>query len=173
MNRDPYRSRVKTPARVRGALAVSVLALAAGAGVMAPGCAATRPEPAFEASLEPAPPPPARALAAFPEHGIEIVALRLSAGGNMIDLRYRVTDPVKAAPLLARTTKVEAVDEATGRRLVVPRGAKVGAMRQTAVEPVPGTIYFTFFGNTARVVRHGSLLTVLFGPVEIRGLRVE
>jgi hypothetical protein len=91
----------------------------------------------------------------------------------MLDLRYRVTDAALAAPLLDRRTAVSAVDQASGTPLSVPQSVKIGAMRQSAVAPQVGKIYFVFFGNTGRVVRPGSLVTARFGEIEIRDLVVE
>ena len=152
-----------------GLPALAVLALVAAAG-----CAASTPPP--DAGVSPwsvAPPPPPPAVRSIPEHGIELVALRLTAGGRMLDLRYRVTDPALAAPVLDRQTAVSAVDQATGTLLSVPRSAKIGPMRQSAVDPQAGRIYFVFFANAGRVVRRGSLVTARFGDVELRDLAVE
>lgn len=153
---------------------VRLLALLSLAGFAA--CASVSPQPDPDPGTDPrvvAPPPRPPAVRSVAEHGIEIVALRLTAGGRVLDLRYRVTDAALAAPLLDRRTEVNGLDQATGTVLPVPRSVKIGAMRQSAVEPQPGRIYFVFFGNTGRLVRRGSLVTARFGAVEIRDLVVE
>jgi hypothetical protein len=134
------------------------------------GCATTgeaEPEPA--APLRPAAPVVRR----LPDLGIEVAALRLSAADTMLDFRFRVTDPGKAAALTGRKTQVYAVHAATGTRLLVPRAAKIGPLRQTGSEALEGRVYFVFFGNAGRVVKRGNLVTVVFGETRIEGLVVE
>jgi len=65
--------------------------------------------------------------------GIEVKGLRLSAAGYMLDFRYRVLDPVKAAPLLERKIQPYLLDEASGARLAVPDAPKVGRLRATSL----------------------------------------
>ena len=112
-------------------------------------------------------------LRALPDLGIEVTAVRLSAAETMIDFRYRVTDARKAAALLLRQTQPYAIDAATGTRLGVPRAAKIGPLRQTAIAAREGKIYFVFFGNAGRVVKRGGLVTIVFGEIRIENLSVE
>src|SRR3970040_2188997 len=54
------------------------------------------------------------------EHGVEaqlgirMEGLRLSAAGYILDFRYRVLDPVRAAPLMDRKIRPYLLDEASG-----------------------------------------------------------
>ena len=58
--------------------------------------------------------------------GIELVAMRTTAAGHMVDFRFRVVDATKAAPLLKQQTKRYLVHEASGKVLSVPNTSKVG-----------------------------------------------
>lgn len=121
------------------------------------------------AAREPAP----RALASTAEDlGIEIVALRLTAAGAMLDLRYKVVDPAKARAFLKRGAHPYLLDPQTGAKLTVPSAAYVGALRQTAVLPVAGKTYFMFFRNAARTVEAGRKVTLVMGDRRIEGLVV-
>lgn len=151
-------------------LRISRLTLPLLAAALLAGCAAVE-----EREPDPAAPvrPVITVVRALPDLGIEVTALRLTAADTMLDFRYRVTDARKAAALLGRETQPFAIDAATGAKLLVPRAAKIGPLRQTAVEARAGKIYFVFFGNGGRLVKRGGRVTVVFGETRIEDLIVE
>lgn len=102
--------------------------------------------------------------------GIEVVSVRPTAAGRMIDLRLRAIDPERAAPLLMRGTKLQAflIHETTGRVLGVPE-TNVGAMRQTTHDPTRGKMYFMLFHNSG-VAMPGDAVTLAIGDYRIPGL---
>lgn len=102
--------------------------------------------------------------------GIEVVALHLSSAGTMVDFRYRVLDPAKAAALLHKGAKPYLLDAVTGRRLTVPSPAYVGPLRQTAVAPQRDKIYFILFGNGGRLLKTGSRVTLVLGDARAEDL---
>jgi hypothetical protein len=104
--------------------------------------------------------------------GIEIVRLFQTAEGRMLDLRYRVTDPEKAAMVFDRRNKAYLIDQATGLRLTVPTTAKVGPLRQTNFQPDPNRVYFILFSNPG-VVKPGSLVTLEVGDYRVENIVVE
>lgn len=106
--------------------------------------------------------------------GIKIVGLRRSSAGYMLDFRYRVLDPVKAAALLDRKISPHLVDEASGAQLGVPDAPKVGQLRPTSRNNViPGRDYYILFANPGRYLNAGSKVTLIAGDVQIRNLTVE
>lgn len=113
----------------------------------------------------------ARAPAAAAGEAIEVVSVRLTAAGGLVDLRYRIVDPDRAAPIFRRGTSLHLVDDATGGRLAVPR-TRIGPMRQAGFRPQPGRIYLALFRNPG-VVRAGSRVTLEVGDLRVSGLRVE
>jgi hypothetical protein len=104
--------------------------------------------------------------------GVELRGIRTSAAGHMLDFRYRVIDPVKAAPLFVRKTKPYLVDIASGKSLTVPVPAKTGPLRNSN-PPIAGRTYFMFFGNTGKLVAPGSKVTVVIGDFRAENLTVE
>jgi hypothetical protein len=60
--------------------------------------------------------------------GIELVAMRSTAAGHMVDFRYRVLDAEKAAPLFKRQTKPYLIHQGSGKVLAVPNTAKIGSL---------------------------------------------
>lgn len=105
--------------------------------------------------------------------GIEPVALRLTANETMLDLRYKVTDPQRAASLLDRKKDVYLLHEASGKVFPVPVMAKLGPMRQITQSPKPGKIYFVLFSNTGKLIRSGDLATLVLGDLRLQHLLVE
>jgi hypothetical protein len=108
-------------------------------------------------------------------HGIRVQALHLSAAGSMLDFRYRVVDPVEAAPLLNGKIKVYLVDEARGAKLGVPNSPVLGSIRQTARNQYIATdhTYFIMFGNPGKAVRSGDTVTLLVGDQKFTDVRVQ
>jgi hypothetical protein len=106
--------------------------------------------------------------------GIEIVGLRRSAAGYMLDFRYRLLDPVKAAQLLDRKLSPYLLDEATGAQLRVPTAPKVGQLRPTSRNKIiPGRNYYILFANPGRYLKAGSKVTLVAGDTQINHLTIE
>lgn len=107
--------------------------------------------------------------------GVIVEGLRLVAAGYMVDFRYRVMDPEKAALLQDPRERPYLIDEATGRAFAVPRPAKVGELRQTAYNSLPGKgkTYSIFFANPGRAVKKGERASVVIGGFTAEGLIIE
>ena len=103
----------------------------------------------------------------------DAVAVRLTAAGRMLDFRYRVTDPAKASVLLNRKTKAHAIHLPTGETLGVPRMARVGRMKSSAVEGKKDKVYFMFFDARRQQVKSGDRVTVVIGEHRFEGLAVQ
>lgn len=107
------------------------------------------------------------------DHGIQVMSVRTSANGNMIDFRYKVLDSDKAATLMNREHKPFLIDEATGAKLRVPSAPKIGPLRQTAQKPAVGRVYFTLFANPGKMVKPGSKVTLVVGDTRLEHLSIE
>ncbi len=115
----------------------------------------------------------ARASALRKTWGIEVVSLRLSAGGRMLDFRYNVVDANKAAKLAGPDIRPLLIDHATETVMRVPTAPKVGPLRPTAARLAPGKVYFMLFINSGRVVKSGSTITIVIGDARIEYLTVQ
>jgi hypothetical protein len=104
--------------------------------------------------------------------GVEVVSLRRTVAGRMLDFRFRVIDPEKAAPLLSRGTPAYLFDPATGANMPVPN-TKIGNMRQTTQGPEKGRVYFIFFDAAGRHVNPGDKVTVVIGEHRFENLTVQ
>jgi len=108
-------------------------------------------------------------------YGIRIEGLRLTAAGSMLDLRYRVLDAQKAAPLLNGKIQPYLLDEARSAKLGVPDTPVLGRIRQTSRNNVIHTdrTYFVMFGNPGKALQSGDKVALLLGQVRITDLTVQ
>ena len=109
--------------------------------------------------------------------GIRLEGIRLTAAGYMIDFRYRVIDPEKAAPLLSRQ-KIERhiIVEKSGAVLQVPSTEKLGALRSAVSTPdmvKRNRIYGALFANPGKHVKPGDKVTVVIGDFKAENIIVE
>jgi pyruvate/2-oxoglutarate dehydrogenase complex dihydrolipoamide acyltransferase (E2) component len=171
-------------ATVLGALLLGACAATQEPATTAPAAAAStvavadagaeRTAPASAAPNTPAEPAPGVRLV-VEELGVQLVGVRLSANGYIVDVRYRVFDPEKAKPLLDRKVRPVLVDEATGKRFYVPQPPIVGSLRQTARNKVIHTDrnYFILFANPDKQLQPGSLVTLYVGNQKFDNLQVD
>ena len=107
------------------------------------------------------------------DDGIEVVSLRLSAAGTMVDLRLKVTDADKAKRVLDRANRPLLRLKGDGKTLAVPAPAKIGPLKAISGKLESGRTYFVMFGNPGRMVRAGQPVDLRFGPYLIPDLVVE
>lgn len=143
-------------------LVLGLIPLAAVAGA-APTATATRAIAA---------PPPTPADALTERWGVEVVSLRRTAAGNMLDFRYRVLDATKAAPIFTNCSNPVLVDESTGAVMGVPSPPKTGPLRSLR-PPMAGKTYAMFFANPEKFIQAGSKVTIVIGDFRVQGVVVE
>ncbi|MEW5729399.1 MAG: hypothetical protein AB1918_16345 [Pseudomonadota bacterium] len=107
------------------------------------------------------------------DDGIEVVAVRLTAAGTMVDLRLTVSDPERAARVLGGGLTPLLRMKGSGKALAVPAPAKIGPLKATSGKLERGRSYFVLFGNPGRMVRPGQKVDLRFGPYLIPDLTVE
>ena len=94
--------------------------------------------------------------------GIEVMYVRQTAAGYMLEFRYRVLDAEKAKPLFERRTKPVLTHAETGAQLIVPTPAKTGALRNSN-PPLAGHTYWMFFANPGKLVKPGEHVNIQIG----------
>lgn len=104
--------------------------------------------------------------------GIQIIALRLTAAGRMLDFRYKVIDPKKAAFMLDRKNKAHLIDQKTNLSVGVTDVPKIGKLRQNTPTPETGRIYFILFPNPG-IIQADSQVTLIVGDLRAENLIVE
>lgn len=104
--------------------------------------------------------------------GIQVLSMRLSAGGYILDFRYRVKNVEKASPLFSRKIMPYLIDQETGGKFSVSEPHNIGALRTTG-QPLPDRNYFILFTNPDKYVKLGSKVTVVIGDFRAENLVVE
>ena len=106
------------------------------------------------------------------EWGIEILYVRQTAAGYMLEFRYKVVDAEKAKPLFERQTKPILTHAETGAQLIVPTPAKTGALRNSN-PPLDGHTYWMFFANPGKLVEPGEHVNIQIGDFLVEKLVVQ
>ena len=104
--------------------------------------------------------------------GVEVMGVRRTAAGYILNFRYRVIDAEKAKPVFDRKAKPVLIDEATGAWFIVPALGKVGPLRNSNT-PQEGRIYWMAFANPGGFVKRGDLVTVVIGDFRAEHLVVQ
>jgi hypothetical protein len=100
--------------------------------------------------------------------GVKITQLALTGEGGLIDLRYQVIDPNKAATLHDEKTPPAIVDEQSG---IV---ANELFMQHSHSGPFTfGETYYLVFDNPGNLVRRGARVTVLLGNAQVEHVLVR
>jgi hypothetical protein len=94
--------------------------------------------------------------------GVEVVFVRQTSAGYMLEFRYKVLDADKAAPLFERQIKPVLTHVETGARMIVPTPAKTGALRNSNA-PLAGHTYWMFFANPGKFVQPGEQVNIEIG----------
>lgn len=106
--------------------------------------------------------------------GIRPESVRLSAGGFMIDFRYRITDSAKASVLLKeKELKPRLVDMASRAVLSIHELDKVGAMRTSFKNIVANKEFFMMFANPNRFIKRGNRVAIVIGEFRMDNLVVQ
>jgi len=104
--------------------------------------------------------------------GVEILFVRESSAGYMLEFRYKVLDPAKAGPLFERQTKPLLTHVKSGATMIVPTPAKTGALRNSN-KPKAGHTYWMFFANPGKLVKPGDQVNVAIGDFHADGIVVR
>ncbi len=104
--------------------------------------------------------------------GVEILFVRRTSAGYMLEFRYRVLDANKARPLFDRQAKPVLTHDESGATMIVPTPAKTGALRNSN-PPLADHTYWMFFANPGRFVQPGDTVTIEIGDFVAGNLVVE
>ncbi|MES9991435.1 MAG: hypothetical protein ABW098_05740 [Candidatus Thiodiazotropha sp.] len=107
--------------------------------------------------------------------GVKLVSLRLTAGGYMIDFRFRVLDVEKSSTFFDHRIKPQLVVERSNAKLPVPMASKVGAFRTTnrGQNIRSNKTYYMVFGNPDAHVKSGEKVTMVIGDFKAEHLIVH
>ena len=107
--------------------------------------------------------------------GVEVIGIRLTSAGYMMDFRFRVVDADKALPLFDHRIKPFVLAEKSEIKLPVPMAPKVGAFRPTnrGQNIKADKTYYMVFGNPDSYVKAGEKVSVVIGDFRAESLTVQ
>jgi len=106
------------------------------------------------------------------EWGIEVMYVRQTAAGYMLEFRYKVVNAERAQALFQRQVKPMLIHAETGAKLIVPTPAKTGALRNSN-PPKDGQTYWMFFANPGQFVKPGEHVSIEIGDFVVENLVVQ
>lgn len=123
--------------------------------------------------LQPDPGPDSKALA--DKWGVEVIGMRLTSAGYMLDFRFRVLDADKALPLFDHRIKPYVVADKSDIKLPVPMAPKVGAFRPTnrGKNIKADKTYYMVFANPDSYVKSSEKVSVVIGDFRAENLTVK
>jgi len=110
------------------------------------------------------------------EWGIKLYGIRWTAGGYMLEMKFRVLEPDKAFPLLERHTKRYVIVEKSGAVLEVPFTEKLGSLKSTVRTSnmvKQDRNYIALFANPGKHVDPGDKVTLVIGNFMAEGLTIQ
>ena len=118
--------------------------------------------------------------------GIRVSRVSLTAGGGIVDLRYRVTNAEKAAAALGASAHNHGqptdedikngpllIDEASGYAVTEAQIHQTGRVVQERQAPTSGLTYFILFSNTGGLFERGSKASLAIGDLRLEHLVVR
>ncbi|MBI1821251.1 MAG: hypothetical protein HYR79_06030 [Nitrospirae bacterium] len=107
-------------------------------------------------------------------YGVELVSLQATAGGQLLDLRYRVVKPELAKELFKTNANAsfKIIDPKTEHAMEVP-DTPVGKLKSKMLKPKINQILYVLFENPGGAIKPGSRVSLVIGSVRIDGVKVE
>jgi hypothetical protein len=100
--------------------------------------------------------------------GVKIVQVAVTGDGGLLDLRFQVLDPDKAAALHDLATPPAIVGQATG---IVAKDLFMGHSHSGSYKVA--VTYYMVFVNPGNLIHRGDRVSVLLGDAQVQNLRVE
>jgi len=97
------------------------------------------------------------------EYGVRVTLIGVTAAGGMVDVRYRIIDPVKAEKLVDEEDGgiMPMVFVGNGDVMLMPD------MHMRDQKLIAGRIYFNLIPNTQNAVKRGTVVTIAFGDIAV------
>ena len=119
--------------------------------------------------------------------GLRVDRVSVTAGGGLIEVRYRVTDAEKAGRALSGSLWLNhgvvqpqhvqhaplLIDEDSGYGVLEPSIHFTGRLAQQREDPQPGHSYFILFSNSTGVISRGDMVALSLAGTRLEHLKVE
>lgn len=100
------------------------------------------------------------------KYGLQVVLIGVTAGGGMVDFRFKILDVDKAKALL---------DNHANMPQLIPDGSKtrLGIPGSHSPNYANGKVYYMLFGNAGGIIKPGKLVEVAFGNVILEAIAAQ
>jgi hypothetical protein len=99
-------------------------------------------------------------------YGLRVTLIGVTAGGGLVDLRFKILDAQKAMKLLENHDNMPAL---------IPAGSQVrlGIPGVHGAEYETGKVYYMLYGNANGIVRPGTPVSVAFGNLVLEPITAQ
>jgi len=99
------------------------------------------------------------------QYGVRITLIGVSAVGGIVDFRYKLVDPAKAAALLHDPENAPVLTAVDSGLTLTP--TQMGSRHHSQMGMKKGTAPFTFYPNVRNAVKAGTPVSVAFGKIKV------
>jgi hypothetical protein len=99
------------------------------------------------------------------QYGVRITLIGVSAVGGIVDFRYKLVDPAKAAALLHDPENAPVLTAVDSGLTLAP--TQMGSRHHSQMGMKKGTAPFTFYPNVRNAVKAGTPVSVAFGKIKV------
>lgn len=99
------------------------------------------------------------------QYGVRITLIGVSAVGGIVDFRYKLVDPAKAAALLHDPENAPVLTAVDSGLTLSP--TKMGSRHHSQMGMKKGTAPFNFYPNVRNAVKAGTPVSVAFGKIKV------
>ncbi len=102
------------------------------------------------------------------EYGIEMMLVAVTAAGGLVDVRYKIIDPVKAAKLSTEEDGIMPMIYVESGDVMLMPDAHMRTQKLIA-----DRMYFTLIPNAKNIVTRGSSVIVVFGDIALEPMTTQ
>ncbi len=102
------------------------------------------------------------------EYGIEMMLVAVTAAGGLVDVRYKIIDPVKAAKLATEEDGIMPMIYVENGDIMLMPDAHMRTQKLVA-----DRMYFTLIPNAKNIIKRGSYVTVVFGDIALEPMATQ
>jgi hypothetical protein len=99
------------------------------------------------------------------QYGVRVTLIAVTAMGGIVDFRYKLVDPAKAAALLHDPENAPVLTAVDSGLTLSP--TKMGSRHHGQMGMKKGTAPFTFYPNVRNAVKAGTPVSVAFGKIKV------
>lgn len=105
------------------------------------------------------------------QYGVRVTLIGVTAMGGIVDFRYKIVDPAKAAALLHDPENAPVLTAVDSGLTLSP--TQMGSRHHSQMGMKKGTAPFTFYPNVRNAVKAGTPVSVAFGKIKVEPIAAQ